>query len=357
MSVTTEIVNRKISHFDLCANQDVEFRRKTTLFEDVELVHQPLIETRLEDIDLGVTVLGKRLKYPLIITGMTGGADEVARFNREVAELANRMGIGFGVGSQRVTLRHPEMKRTFQVRDVAPDALLLGNIGVAQARELSVAEVTRLAEEIGADAMCVHLNAAMEIIQEQGDHDFRGSLEAIKRLVDESPLPIIAKETGCGFARESGIKLLGAGVTWVDVSGAGGTSWVGVETIRNRAMRHLGEAFWDWGVPTAASLCELRSLDLNLIASGGIRTGLQAVKALALGAKTVGVALPVLRAYVSGGIEGVEVFLNAFCEELRAGLMLCGCAKVEDLGFQHALIGGRLLEWVEQRGLQATRDA
>src|SRR5262245_212900 len=356
MPASTEIVNRKLSHFDLCANQDVEFRRKTTLFEDVELVHQPLVETRLEDIDLSVVALGKRLRCPVIITGMTGGAEEVARFNREVAALADRKGVGFGVGSQRVTLRHPEMKKTFQVRDVAPNVLLFGNIGVAQARELTSREVTRLAEDIEADAMCVHLNAAMEIIQENGDHDFRGSLDAIKRLVGESPLPIIVKETGCGFSRESGMKLSGAGVEWIDVSGAGGTSWVGVETIRNRAMRHLGEAFWDWGVPTAASLCELRSLDLNLIASGGIRNGLQAVKALALGAKVVGVALPVLRAYVSGGIEGVEVYLHAFCEELRAGGMLCGCCKVEDLGLERALIGGRLLEWMEQRGLQAPRD-
>jgi len=285
---------------------------------------------------------------------MTGGAEEVARFNREVAALADRMGVGFGVGSQRVALRHPEMKKTFQVRDVAPNVLLFGNIGVAQARELTSREVTRLAEDIEADAMCVHLNAAMEIIQENGDHDFRGSLDAIRRLVGESPLPIIVKETGCGFARESGMKLRDAGVEWIDVSGAGGTSWVGVETIRNRAMRHLGEAFWDWGVPTAASVCELRSTGLNLIASGGVRTGLQAAKALALGAKVVGFALPVLRAYVSGGIEGVESFLNAFCDELRVALMLCGRQRVGDLTADHAVIGGRLLEWVEQRRL-ATR--
>jgi len=356
MAVTTEIVNRKLSHFDLCANQDVEFRQKTTLFEDVELIHQPLIETRLEDIDLSVSVLGKRLNYPLIITGMTGGAEEVARFNREIAKLADRMGIGFGVGSQRVMLRYPEMKKSFQVRDVAANVLLLGNIGIAQARELSAREVTQLAEEIGADAMCIHMNAAMEIIQENGDHDFRGSLDATKRLVNETPLPIIVKETGCGFARESGVKLLAAGVKWIDVSGAGGTSWVGVETIRNRAMRHMGEAFWDWGIPTAASVCELRSLDLNLIASGGIRTGLQAAKALALGAKVVGVALPVLRAYASGGTEGVEAFLNAFCDELRVALMLCGCAGVDDLSPDHAVIGGRLREWAEQRGWQAKHN-
>jgi isopentenyl-diphosphate delta-isomerase len=138
----------------------------------------------------------------------------------------------------------------------------------------------------------------------------------------------------------------------VDVAGAGGTSWVGVETIRNRALRQLGEAFWDWGVPTAASVCELRALDLNLIASGGIRTGLQAAKALALGAKSVGVALPVLRAYVAGGIEDVERFLHELCDALRVAMMLCGAARVCDLTLSRAVITGRLLEWTRQRGDQ-----
>ncbi|HMZ18234.1 MAG TPA: alpha-hydroxy-acid oxidizing protein, partial [Blastocatellia bacterium] len=210
-------------------------------------------------------------------------------------------------------------------------------------------EVIGLAEKIGADAMCIHLNTAMEVIQENGDHDFRGSLKAIERLVAESPLPIIVKETGCGFARESGLQLVEAGVRWVDVAGAGGTSWTGVETIRNRALRHLGEAFWDWGVPTAAGVCELRNLNLNLIASGGIRTGLQAAKTLALGAKVVGMALPILRAYVSGGTEAVETFLRKFFEELRVALMLCGCRSVADLQPQHAIVRGELRNWLSQR--------
>lgn len=354
MAVPNEIAlisRRKLSHFELCAHHEVEFRNKTTLLEDVELIHQPLTETALEDIDLSVEVLGKRLRYPLVITGMTGGAQEVGVFNREIAAMAERLGIGFGVGSQRVMLRYPEVKGTFQVRDLAPDLLLFGNIGIAQARELSSSEIVRLGETIGADAMCVHLNTAMEVIQENGDHDFRGSLATIKRLVAESTLPIIAKETGCGFARESGTRLASAGVRWVDVSGAGGTSWVGVETIRNRALRHLGEAFWDWGVPTAASVCELRGLNLNLIASGGIRTGLQAAKALALGAKVVGVALPVLRAYTTGGIEAVESFFQSFFDELRVAVMLCGATSVTELTPQHVVIGGKLLEWVSQRGL------
>ncbi len=351
MSTAPDIVNRKRSHFDLCAHQDVEFRHKTTLFEDVELVHQPLTETMLDGIDLSVTVLGKRLNFPIIITGMTGGTEEAGRFNREVAALAERMGIGFGVGSQRVMLAHPEVTETFQVRDAAPSVLLFGNIGIAQARELSTRQMQQLVDDIQADALCVHLNTAMEIIQEKGDHDFRGSLEAIARLVSELSVAVIVKETGCGFARETGARLAEAGVRWVDVSGAGGTSWVGVETLRNNALRHLGEAFWDWGIPTAASVCELGSLGLDLIASGGMRTGLQAAKALALGARVAGVALPVLRAYVEGGVDGVEVFLRAMCAELRAALMLCGCARVEELTRDRAVIGGRLLEWVTQRGL------
>jgi isopentenyl-diphosphate Delta-isomerase len=261
------------------------------------------------------------------------------------------MGIGFGVGSQRVMLKSPELIKTFQVRDLAPNVLLFGNIGIAQARELSPIEVKVLTDEIGADALCVHLNTAMEIIQENGDHDFRGSLDALKRLINQSRREIIVKETGCGFDKETGALLAEIGIKWIDVSGAGGTSWVGVETIRNRALRHLGEAYWDWGIPTAASVCELRSLNMSLIASGGIRTGLQAAKALALGAKVVGVALPVLRAYVAGGIEGVEVFLCAVREELRAALMLCGCAFLSDLTSDRVVIGGRLLEWVKQRSL------
>ena len=351
MTPAPEIINRKVSHFDLCAHQAVEFRHKTTWLEAVELVHQPLLETHLEEIDLSVEVLGKRLAYPLLITGMTGGAEEVGRFNRDIAAVAERWGIGFGVGSQRVLLRHPELKHTFAVREVAPDVLLLGNLGIAQARELNTRDCVRLAEQIGADALCIHLNAAMEIIQEHGDYDFRGSLATIERLVAESSLPIIAKETGCGFARESGQQLARVGVRWVDVSGAGGTSWVGVETLRHRALRNLGEAFWDWGVPTAASLCELRGLELQLIASGGIRTGLQAAKALALGAQLVGMALPILRAYVAGGTAGVDAFLRSFTAELRVALMLYGCARVSDLTPAHAVLSGQLLEWVTQRAL------
>lgn len=349
MSASSELINRKQSHFELCAKSKVEFRNKTTLLEDVELIHHPLIETCLEDIDLTVEVFGKRLNYPIVITGMTGGTEEVGKFNKEVALLAQRLGIGFGLGSQRVMLRYPELISTFHVREQAPDVLLFGNIGIAQAREMSSQEIKRLADDVGADAICLHLNAAMEVIQFDGDQDFRGSLDAVKRIVAESGTNIILKETGCGFDYESGAKLKSAGVQWIDVSGAGGTSWVGVETIRNKAKRELGEAFWDWGVPTAASLCELESLKMNLIASGGIRTGTEAVKSLALGAKLAGFALPVVRAYVANGIQGVEEFINGFIDELRIALMLIGCSSVNDISRNRIMISGKLNQLLSQR--------
>jgi isopentenyl-diphosphate delta-isomerase len=350
-SQASEIIRRKQNHFDLCAQQDVEFKTKTTWLEHVELVHQPLTETLLDDIDLSVEICGKQLRAPLVITAMTGGTPDTGKFNKEVAALADRLGLGFGVGSQRVMLNHPEVTDTFCVRQQAPNVLLLGNIGIAQARELSLATLQKLVDDIQANALCVHLNTAMEIVQQHGDHDFRGSLKAIERLVKELPVPIIVKETGCGFARETGAKLANIGVKWIDVSGAGGTSWVGVETLRNRALEHLGAAFWDWGVPTAASVLELRGLGMKLIASGGIRSGMQAAKALALGAQAAGVALPVLRAYVNGGIDAVEAFLSALLTELRAALMLCGCERVTDMHANRAVVGGPLLEWMMQRKL------
>ena len=296
-----------------------------------------------------MTVLGKRLDYPIIISGMTGGADEVGQFNRDMAALAERWGIGFGVGSQRIMLKQPAARASYDVRAVAPNVLLFGNLGIAQAREVTTAEAVGLAQAIGADALCIHFNTAMEVIQAQGDHDFRGSLAAMQRLAHESSIPIVAKETGCGFGYETSAQLAGVGIEWIDVAGAGGTSWVGVETIRNRALRHLGEAFWDWGLPTAASVCELQPLKLNLIASGGIRTGVQAAKALALGAKAVGMALPLLRAYINGGTAEVDAFLHAFTAELRVAVMLCGVARVADLQPQHAVIGGPLRDWLAAR--------
>ena len=254
----TEIAERKASHLRLCAEEDVE-HRGTTLLEEVRLLHDALPELSVDDVDLSVEILGRRLQAPLLISGMSGGTPEAGELNRALATIAQKCGLGFGVGSQRPMLLHPETAQSYRVRDVAPDILLLGNIGVVQAREAGVSRVAGLVEEIGADALCVHLNVAQELVQEEGDRDFRGALGAIAKLVDELPVPVIVKETGCGLGPRTLARLRALGVQWVDVSGAGGTSWTAVESLRgSERQRALGSDLREWGIPTAAAIVYAR---------------------------------------------------------------------------------------------------
>ena len=341
------ISDRKRSHLELCEGEEVEFAGKTTLLEQVDLVHDALPELAVEDVDVGTTLLGKRLRAPLLITGMTGGTEEASEINRGLAEVAEEHGIAFGLGSQRAMHRAPALAYTFEVRSHAPTALVLANLGVVQAGALPAAEVERLVRTVGADALCLHLNPAQELIQPGGDRDFRGGLETIARLVRELPLRVVVKETGCGVSRRVGERLVAAGVRTVDVSGAGGTSWVKVEALRAGAPgRELGSLFADWGIPTAASLLGLRGLGLELIASGGIRNGLDVAKAIALGARVAGVALPVFRAYREGGRRAAGDFIARLAAGLRTAMVLTGSRDVEALGRAPVVLGSRLHEWV-----------
>src|SRR5450432_1768103 len=221
-----DIAERKIDHLDLATSGDVGFKRTTTLFECVRLVHDALPELHVDAIDLSCTVLGKTLRAPILIAGMTGGAARAERINLELAAIAEERGYAFGLGSQRAMLKRPETKSSYAVRRVAPNALLLGNLGVVQAAKMSSAEIQDLVGAVSADALCIHLNPAMEIVQEEGDRDFRGGLETLQRLAAELTVPIIAKETGCGLSQSVAARLRRVGVAHVDVSGAGGTSWV-----------------------------------------------------------------------------------------------------------------------------------
>ncbi len=342
-----DIGKRKQDHLDLCATDDVAFRERTTLLEHVRLVHQSLPDLALDDLDTSVELLGKTLRAPIVIAGMTGGTERAGEVNRALATIAERRGYGFGLGSQRAMERRPDTAWTYRVREWAPNVLLLGNVGVVQARDWESSVLEQLVRDIGADALCVHMNPAMEIVQPGGDRDFRGGTETFERLVRELPVPVVAKETGNGISAQAARKLFDAGVRVVDVSGAGGTSWVGVETLRvDGDAASLGRALWDWGIPTAASVHLATREGMIAIATGGIGSGLDVARAIALGATAGGIARNVFKALQESGPEAAERFLDRVEQELRAVMLLTGSRTVSDLRKAPRVITGELRAWL-----------
>jgi isopentenyl-diphosphate Delta-isomerase len=352
MSAT--IGQRKADHLELCAKEDVGFRGASTLFEDVRLVHNALPDLDEASVDTSCVLFGKKLRAPLVIAAMTGGTDEAGRVNRDLATLAEARGLAFGLGSQRAMTKRDSARASYRVRDVAPTTVILGNLGLVQARDMSTDEIGSLAHEVGADALCIHLNPAMELVQPGGDRDFSRGIETVARLVKDLPLPVVVKETGCGLSPEVGRRLKGVGVSHVDVSGAGGTSWVGVETKRaeaqgDQAARTLGEALWDWGIPTAASVATLAPLGFRtIVATGGVARGLEVAKAIALGATCAGIARPLLKALVAGGPSGAGAALDEVLRELRAVMLLTGSQTPEALRRAPKVVVGELARWIEQ---------
>jgi isopentenyl-diphosphate delta-isomerase len=281
---------------------------------------------------------------------MTGGTPEAAQINRDLAKAAETLGLGFGLGSQRAMVVAPDLTWTYRVRDVAPTALVMGNLGIVQARQMSTSAIQELAREVGVDALCVHLSTSMELIQPGGARDFRGGKETLKRLSGELGIPVVLKETGAGLSRKVGLAARSVGVTTVDTSGAGGTSWVGVETKRAvGGAQKLGEELWDWGIPTAASVGLLADLGLDIIATGGLRTGTDVAHALALGATAGGLAAPCLRAHKDGGYDGVIAFLESVIASVRAITFLTGCQRPSELRTAPKVIGPSLRAWLEAR--------
>jgi isopentenyl-diphosphate delta-isomerase len=345
--MAADIKQRKADHLDLCATDEVEFRQRTTLLECVRLVHQSLPEATFDSVDTKVRLLGKELRAPLLIAAMTGGHERAAEINQALAAIANELGYAFGLGSQRAMQKRPETSWTYQVREHAPDALLFGNVGVVQARDLPTETIAKMLAEVGADALCVHMNPAMELVQPEGDRDFSGGLQTFKRLWAELDVPVIAKETGNGISREVAASLRSVGIRHADTSGAGGTSWVGVETLRADGERQaLGEALWDWGVPTAASVRYCVEAGMITIATGGIRTGMDVARAIALGASSAGIARQVYQAFLEGGPDGARAFLLRIERELRSVMLLCGATTIEELQAAPRVITGELRDWL-----------
>jgi isopentenyl-diphosphate delta-isomerase len=281
-----------------------------------------------------------------VISAMTGGTDEAAKINMDLAQVADELGLAIGLGSQRAMFERPDTAWTFAVRERAPNVLLFGNLGLVQARKMTTHEIRTLCEDVGADALCIHLNPAMEIVQPGGDRDFSGGLELLRRLVDDLGIPVIAKETGCGLSRGVAQMIRSTGIRHVDVSGSGGTSWVAVEAHRAQDdQRALAEELWDWGIPTAASVLQLRGLGLDIIATGGLRTGSHVTKAIALGAKAGGLAAPVLKAHRAGGIDGARNFLRGVITTVRALMLLTGSRTIDELQRAQTILGPDLARW------------
>jgi len=348
---------RKGEHIDICLDLDklVEFSEKTTWLEYVELIHEAAPEIDLREISLRARFLGREFRLPIIIEGMTGGTARAYEVNRNLAEAAERLGIPLGLGSQRAALINPELRYTYRVaRDVAPSVFLIGNIsGVQLARE-GVSAAERAVEMIEANALAIHLNCLQELVQPEGTTSFTGVLKSIREAAERLPVPIIVKEVGAGISGKTAQKLVEAGARAIDVAGAGGTNWVRIELERARgrdpARFSIGEVFVEWGIPTAASIIEVHKMvrGVEIVASGGIRTGLQAAKAIALGADMVGIARPLLRP-ATRGPEEVISFINRISEELRAAMFLTGSRSISELKMADRVILGPLLEWVKQR--------
>ncbi|HOB49224.1 MAG TPA: type 2 isopentenyl-diphosphate Delta-isomerase [Mycobacterium sp.] len=326
---------RKLRHIDACLTGQVDHGRLTTGFERFELPYDALTQTSLSEVDLSTRFLGAPLKAPVLIGAMTGGAELARTINRNLAEAAQKLGVGLMLGSQRIMLGDDPASTTaavsFEVRDLAPDILLIGNIGLAQLAGTPVELIATALHRIGANALAVHTNPLQEAMQEAGDTDFSGSLDALRRLATELDFPVMVKEVGHGIGSAAAGRLRGLPIAAVDVAGAGGTSWARVEqVVRYGEVR--SPALADWGIPTAQALMEVsRALPgVPLMASGGIRTGMDAAKALALGADVVAMARPLLAPAIESAAAVVEV-LGTLIEELRVCLHCAGSADLQEL--------------------------
>jgi isopentenyl-diphosphate delta-isomerase len=345
---------RKIEHLRICVASSVESRKVSAGFEDVALIHRALPELDMNKLDLSMDLLGKRLQAPFLIASITGGHPDTIPVNAALAAAAEELGVGIGVGSQRAAIDDHLQEESFRVvRDKAPNAFIYGNIGAAQIRKYGVEGIEKLVEMIDADALAIHLNFLQEAIQPEGDKDATGCLDTIKEICSVLSTPVIVKETGAGISREDALLLQKAGVSAIDVGGVGGTSWAGVEVYRAResgdvSSENLGELFWDFGIPTVASIIESR-VSLPIIATGGIRTGLDIAKSIALGASAASAALPFVGSALEGK-EAVKSTLFRMLNELKTAMFLCGCANIQDLRNAPIVVTGWTLEYLGQRG-------
>ncbi|MFN2196958.1 MAG: type 2 isopentenyl-diphosphate Delta-isomerase [Anaerolineales bacterium] len=334
MEKVTQIESRKSEHIRINLEEDVN-SGLTTGLENFHFVHRALPELNLEAVDLSTRVFNKPLKAPLLISSMTGGTSEAETINQRLAEAAQAAGIAIGVGSQRAAIENPELARTFMIRQVAPDALILANLGAVQLNYgYGLEECQRAVDMLAADALILHFNALQEAVQPEGDGNFAGLADKVAKICSRLPVPVIAKEVGWGFSEADVRLLMEAGVSAIDVAGAGGTSWSQVEMHRakNDSQRRLAAAFLNWGIPTSQAIQNVRRAapDLLIFASGGLRSGIDIAKCLALGAALGGMAGPFLKA-ASQSAQAVFTTLEEVTRELQICMFAAGAGDLAAL--------------------------
>lgn len=334
MKKVTQISDRKSDHIRINLEENVR-SGLTTGLEQYRFTHQALPEVNLRDIDLSQTLFGRQVKAPILISSMTGGTEAARQINQVLAEATHITGVAMGVGSQRVALEHPEAVESFQVRKYAPSSLLFANLGAVQLNYgYGIDECQRAVDMIEADALILHLNALQEAVQPEGDTLFAGLLKKIEKVCKTLPVPVIAKEVGWGFSAEAAGMLASAGVKAIDIAGAGGTSWSQVEMHRakNESQARLAAAFLDWGIPTADSIMQVRQAapELTIFASGGLRSGVDIAKCIALGARLGGMASPFLRAAVES-LEATTLAIDELSREIRICMFATGTNKLGEL--------------------------
>ena len=355
------IEHRKRQHMDL-ASSDASQSQRSALWEEVVLIPRSVPEVSIDEVDVSTTFLDTALRAPFVIAGMTGGHEGALTINGNLARAANELGLAIGTGSQRAALMDPSLSSTYSViRDEAPDAFVIGNLGMAQLVSqgdepaFGPDELALAIAMLDADAMAIHLNAVEELIQTEGDREMKGITSALARWVGFSEVPVIAKETGAGMTRESAQLLLDTGVSAIDVGGVGGTNFARIEAVRagqagdERGVR-VGGVFADWGLPTAMSILELSSVDVPIIATGGVRNGLHAAKAIALGSTLVGIGGPAINAAKAGADEVIQLMSDVI-EELRVAMTLVGATTIADLRAHQPVLLGRLAQWRAARPL------
>lgn len=323
---------RKLKHVEVCLNYPVEYQTRTTGFEKYDLPYKALPESDLAHIETKTSFLSKPLEFPLLIGAMTGGAELSAKINKHLALAAEHLGVGLMLGSQRVMLENPQARASFDVRSYAPNSLLIGNLGVAQFKKsYDHRHILKAIESIGADALALHTNPLQEAMQQDGDKDFSGLVEIIHDLLPNVPYPVVLKEVGHGLSKDVIEAVKGAGFAAFDIAGAGGTSWAKVEEFVNYGQLRNPELA-EWGIPTAKVLQEARRIvpQIPLIASGGIRTGLDIAKALVMGANVVAIARPLLSAAIVSEQVVIETIQDLIWQT-KVAMHCSGAKSLQDL--------------------------